>query len=113
MLAEDYKDTKAAEIVDCIEQRLYQVPPDKKLPTLYLVDSICKNLAESAYIDLFQRKIIKLFCHTFERVDDKTRILLYKLRQTWNEVFLPDVMYQLDLTVKKIDQGWPVAKTPP
>ena len=108
MLADDYKDTKAAEIADCIEQRLLQVTPDKKLPTLYLIDSICKNLAESLYIDLFQRKIIGLFCHTFERVDDKIRVLLYKLRQTWNEVFTHNVLLNLDMTVKKLDPNWPV-----
>ncbi|OTF75925.1 hypothetical protein BLA29_004575 [Euroglyphus maynei] len=113
MLAEESKDTRASEIVDCIEQRLFQVNKDIKLPTLYLIDSICKNVHDSSYLQLFQKRIVKLFCHVFEKSDEKTRLLLYKLRQTWNTFFSADVLYQLDVAVKALDSGWPiVAKKP-
>lgn len=110
MLAEDYKDTKAAEIVSCIEQRLYQVKTDQKLPTLYLLDSICKNVNVTVYIPLFEKKIVKMFCHTFERSDEKTRISLFKLRQTWNVVFSNEVLHNLDVSIKKLDSNWPIIK---
>ncbi|KAH9397336.1 mRNA 3' end processing factor [Tyrophagus putrescentiae] len=111
MLADDYKDSYAAEIADCIEERLFAVQSvEVKLPTLYLIDSICKNLGESsAYVALFQRKLVRIFTHTFERAkDDKTRLLLHKLRTTWNDVFHPEVLHLLDVAVHRLDPGWPV-----
>lgn len=110
MLAEDYKDTKAKEIVDCIQHRLFLVSPDQKLPTLYLIDSICKNLTNSDYVRLFEKKLIKLFSHTFERSDEKTRISLFKLRQTWNVVFNNEILYNLDVAIQKLDSNWPIVK---
>lgn len=109
MLADDYKELLAGEIVDCIENRLYSVPADQKLPTLYLIDSICKNLGEqSAYVTLFQRKIGGIFTHTFEASNDKTRLLLHKLRSTWTDIFTPEVLHALDLNVHRLDPNWPV-----
>lgn len=108
MLADDNKDSNAAEIVHCIEQRLYQVESDKKLPTLYLIDSICKNLTTSTYAQLFERKIVKLFCHAFERFDEKNRLALFKLRQTWSTVFDASTLRTLDVAVKKLDNNWPI-----
>ncbi|KAH9506480.1 mRNA 3' end processing factor [Dermatophagoides farinae] len=113
MLAEESKDTRAVEIVDCIEQRLLQVNKDIKLPTLYLIDSICKNVRDSCYLKLFQKRIVKLFCHVFEKSDEKTRLLLYKLRQTWNTFFSADILYRLDVAVKALDPGWPIVARKP
>nr|XP_027204108.1 uncharacterized protein LOC113797859 [Dermatophagoides pteronyssinus] len=108
MLAEESKDTRAAEIVNCIEQRLFHVNKEIKLPTLYLIDSICKNVRDSSYLQLFEKRIVKLFCHVFEKSDEKTRLLLYKLRQTWNTFFSSEILYQLDVAVKSLDPGWPI-----
>ena len=33
---------------------------------------------------------------------------MYKLRQTWNEVFPVRVLYDIDVSVKKIDPAWPI-----
>ena len=33
---------------------------------------------------------------------------MYKLRQTWNEVFPVRTLYEIDVCVKKIDPAWPI-----
>lgn len=40
---------------------------DAKLPTMYLIDSIVKNIGQS-YISLFAENIDKIFEHTFKQV---------------------------------------------
>lgn len=44
-----------------------QVSPEQKLPVLYLLDSIMKNLG-GEYLQLFSRNIVATFCHTFEKL---------------------------------------------
>jgi hypothetical protein len=113
MLSEDYKDTKAPEIVKCIEQRLHSVSSDKKLPILYLLDSICKNVG-NIYIKLFTQNIVSTFCHVFEKVDEKTRLSLYKLRQTWNTIFNPRKLYAIDVRIhSQLDPAWPITAPKP
>ncbi|RWS21232.1 pre-mRNA cleavage complex 2 protein Pcf11-like isoform X1, partial [Leptotrombidium deliense] len=72
MLADDYKEA-APEIVKCIEQRMNSVSADKRLPLLYLMDSICKNI-NGHYVKLFTQNIVSTFCHVFEKADEKTRL---------------------------------------
>lgn len=45
----------------------FQVEPNLKLPILYLVDSIVKNL-KGVYIEFFACVIEKMFCETFGTV---------------------------------------------
>lgn len=44
-----------------------QVPPDIKLPVLYLVDSIIKNVG-GAYTQKFSQIIVNMFTKTFKQV---------------------------------------------
>ena len=61
---------------------LQQVPPEIKLPILYLIDSIVKNVKNS-YVQLFSQCIVTMFCGVFEKVSvcvcvfDNTVLLLY------------------------------------
>ena len=34
---------------------------------------------------------------------------MFKLRQTWNEVFPVRILYEIDVSVKKIDPAWPIS----
>lgn len=45
-----------------------QCLPDRKLPVLYLMDSIMKNLQKSSYGSLFARNIVQTFTSVFEQV---------------------------------------------
>jgi pre-mRNA cleavage complex 2 protein Pcf11 len=46
-------------------------------------------------------------------VDEKTRAQMFKLRQTWNEVFPPKKLYAVDVRVNSIDPAWPITAVPP
>lgn len=108
MLSEDYKSSMAPQIVKIIEKRLHSVAAEKKLPLLYLMDSICKNVG-NPYSDLFTQNIVSNFCDVFEKVDEKTRLSLYKLRQTWSSIFPVRKLYAIDTRIKnKLDPAWPI-----
>ncbi|XP_067628400.1 pre-mRNA cleavage complex 2 protein Pcf11 isoform X2 [Eurosta solidaginis] len=97
----------ASVIVKVVEQHISKVPPDIKLPLLYLIDSIVKNV-KSTYIQLFSQCIVNIFCDVFEKVNEKIRERMYALRLTWNEVFPTQKLYALDVKVKRIDNNWPI-----
>lgn len=109
-----------------------------KLPVLYLIDSIVKNVGHE-YTGLFSHSIVNIFCGVFEKVclcgcvrmcgwwarlvlthfvtiqvNEKVRTKMYALRQTWNDVFSQPKLYALDLKVNNIDRAWPItAKVAP
>ncbi|XP_016845564.2 uncharacterized protein LOC100121739 isoform X3 [Nasonia vitripennis] len=110
LLAEDYIDHANA-IVEAIEAHLQKVSSEIKLPVLYLIDSIVKNV-NRAYLGLFTKNIVNTFCSVFEKVDENTRASMWKLRQTWSEVFPPKKLFALDVKVHNIDPAWPIAPLP-
>ncbi|PSN35931.1 hypothetical protein C0J52_07162 [Blattella germanica] len=104
--------TYAPVIVQTVERHLQQVPAERKLPVLYLIDSIVKNVGDT-YTTLFTQNIVSTFCSVFEKVDEKTRANMFKLRQTWNEVFPAKKLYAVDVRVNSIDPAWPITAVPP
>ncbi|KAK6172253.1 hypothetical protein SNE40_015955 [Patella caerulea] len=112
MLADDHEQ-HAALIIDVIEDHIQKVKPSLKLPVLYLVDSIIKNLQTSTYRTMFPPKLVKMFCETFEKVDEKTRQAMFKLRQTWTNVIPNKKLYAIDVRVNTTDPAWPITATPP
>ncbi|XP_075167263.1 pcf11 cleavage and polyadenylation factor subunit isoform X2 [Haematobia irritans] len=111
MLAEENIEY-AAVIVKVVEQHIAKVPPEIKLPILYLIDSIVKNV-KSTYVQLFSQCIVNLFCGVFEKVNEKIRERMYALRQTWNEVFSAQKLYALDVKIKRLDNNWPITAKQP
>ncbi|XP_018017984.2 uncharacterized protein LOC108674534 [Hyalella azteca] len=111
MLADENKE-HAAVIVSAIQEYAHSCPQVQKLPCLYLVDSIIKNVKED-YIKLFQLKVHHLFAHIFEKVDERTRRKMYELRQTWNDIFRKSTLYGLDVKVQALDPAWPVTAPTP
>lgn len=63
-----------------------QATPAHKLPVLYLLDSISKNIG-GRYIDLFAQSIVSLFCDAYEVSDSQTRGSLQRLLDTWDPIF--------------------------
>ncbi|XP_033212729.1 uncharacterized protein LOC117170223 isoform X2 [Belonocnema kinseyi] len=101
----------APAIVHAVEAHLQKVKSDCKLPVLYLIDSIVKNV-KGNYLELFSQNIVKTFCSVFEEVDEATRLSMHKLRQTWFNVFPAQKLYVLDLKVNSIDPAWPIRPLP-
>ncbi|KAL1433023.1 hypothetical protein MTO96_002002 [Rhipicephalus appendiculatus] len=111
MLAEENVQ-QAPRIVRTIEEHLQKVPIEMKLPVLYLIDSIMKNVGGD-YRALFTQNIVSNFCNVFEKGDERMRMQLFKLRQTWVDIFPNKKLYALDTRVKQMDPAWPVmAKEP-
>ncbi|XP_071642109.1 uncharacterized protein Pcf11 isoform X4 [Temnothorax longispinosus] len=106
MLAEDNIEHASA-IVQAVEDHLQKVRSDIKLPVLYLIDSIVKNV-NGDYLNLFTQNIVNTFCGVFEKVDENTRASMWKLRQTWSDVFPPQKLLSLDYQVQRIDPAWPI-----
>ncbi|KAL1489883.1 hypothetical protein ABEB36_013810 [Hypothenemus hampei] len=98
-------------IVEAIEEHLAKVPVEVKLPILYLIDCIVKNVGQT-YTTLFSHNIVSTFCNVFKMVDEKTRLEMFKLRQTWNDVFPQMKLYAVDVQIRQIDPAWPVTAQP-
>ncbi|KAI7880975.1 hypothetical protein K492DRAFT_177483 [Lichtheimia hyalospora FSU 10163] len=72
----------AGVIVREIEQQIRHNAPGQKLPILYLIDSICKNVG-GVYIDHFARNIVSTFMDAYTLTDSQTRRSFERLLQTW------------------------------
>ncbi|XP_061558719.1 pre-mRNA cleavage complex 2 protein Pcf11 [Phycodurus eques] len=102
----------AKDIVSIIEAQISKAPAAEKLPVLYLVDSIVKNVG-GEYLAVFAKNLITSFICVFEKVDENTRKSLFKLRSTWDEVFPLKKLYALDVRVNSVDPAWPIKPLPP
>ncbi|XP_028450894.1 LOW QUALITY PROTEIN: pre-mRNA cleavage complex 2 protein Pcf11 [Perca flavescens] len=102
----------AKDIVAIIEAQISKAPSAEKLPVLYLVDSIVKNVG-GEYLAVFAKNLITSFICVFEKVDENTRKSLFKLRSTWDDVFPLKKLYALDARVNSVDPAWPIKPLPP
>ncbi|XP_029957302.1 pre-mRNA cleavage complex 2 protein Pcf11 [Salarias fasciatus] len=104
--------TFAKDIVAIIEAQISKAQPAEKLPVLYLVDSIVKNVG-GEFLAVFAKNLITSFICVFEKVDENTRKSLFKLRSTWDDVFPLKKLYALDVRVNSLDPAWPIKPLPP
>jgi len=104
ILAGEYRQF-AKQIVTLIENQLNKVKK-YRLPIMYLIDSIIKEFPED-YVPIFSKNLVQLFADTFKVTVDQ-RPKLYALRTTWDDVFEPRILYDLDIKIKTIDCNWPV-----
>ncbi|TSQ12708.1 Pre-mRNA cleavage complex 2 protein Pcf11 [Bagarius yarrelli] len=102
----------AEDIVAIIEAQIAKAPAAEKLPVLYLVDSIVKNVG-GEYLQVFAKNLITSFICVFEKVDENIRKSLFKLRSTWDEIFPLKKLYALDVRVNSVDPAWPIKPLPP
>ncbi|CAF0904831.1 unnamed protein product [Rotaria sordida] len=112
ILAEE-KIHNAPQIVRAIEERILETKGDYVLPVLYVLDSIIKNLRSSTYIQLFENKLPVIFASAFNKVDERTRLAMFKLRQTWPPYFTSTALYNLDTRTHYIDPAWPITARAP
>ncbi|KAG0234171.1 hypothetical protein BGX31_004646 [Mortierella sp. GBA43] len=94
-------------IVQTIEERLRTAPSNQKLPTLYLIDSIIKNVG-GPYVHLFARTIVNLYLDAYAVVDSSTRTSFEKVLATWpvwaSPLFSKDVTDRIERGVQSIRQ---------
>eukprot|EP00899_Mesostigma_viride_P008466 jgi/Mesvir1/17620/Mv08846-RA.1 len=86
----------ADRIVAVIFRRIEQAPPEYKLPAMYLLDSIAKNVG-GVYIPLFSRMLAPVFTRAYNEVNESIKGRVRHLFATWQEqrVFPADLLQLL------------------
>lgn len=92
-------------IAEVLVDHIKQVNPPKKLPALYLLDSIVKNVG-TPYTLFFGRKLYQTFMEAYASVDNATRRKMDEMLKTWKEpvpgsldkrpVFPPEVVRPIE-----------------
>ncbi|KAI2468237.1 hypothetical protein F4781DRAFT_274649 [Annulohypoxylon bovei var. microspora] len=97
-------------ISGALQEHIKRVVPPKKLPSLYLLDSIVKNVG-TPYTLYFGRKLYQTFMDAYASVDMATRRKMDEMLRTWKEpvpgsldtrpVFPPDVTRPIENALLK------------
>ncbi|KAK4057545.1 mRNA 3' end processing factor [Microbotryomycetes sp. JL221] len=82
LFANEHRARMASIVANCMEEHLKNCAPEYKLPALYLLDSISKNIGPP-YVALFARFIERVFLHAYRSVDSSIQIKLEELLGTW------------------------------
>ncbi|KAJ5885629.1 hypothetical protein N7504_011465 [Penicillium tannophilum] len=79
------ENTEHAEAISkVLEDHIRSIPPPQKLPALYVVDSIVKNVG-TPYTLFLGRKMFQTFINAYTLVDSQTRRKLDEMLKTWKE----------------------------
>ncbi|CAD6578307.1 MAG: Arginase, catabolizes arginine to ornithine and urea [Cyphobasidiales sp. Tagirdzhanova-0007] len=82
VLAQEHSHRMGPIVAQCLDEHIRQAPPPIKLPALYLLDSICKNVGPP-YTALLARSIDRIFLSAYHEVDQSTKVKLEELLGTW------------------------------
>ena len=88
----------ASVLVKVIEDKIRSAPPDQKLPTVYLMDSIVKNIG-GAYKQQFAASVPELLGATYDVATPKVMTSLKNLAKTWDGIFPADVMQRVNARI--------------
>ncbi|EQK97618.1 mRNA cleavage factor complex component Pcf11 [Ophiocordyceps sinensis CO18] len=74
----------ALAIAEVLQHHILKAPPNKKLPSLYVLDSIVKNVG-TPYTLYFGRNLFKTFMESYAVVDHNIRRKMEEMLRTWKD----------------------------